>query len=42
MGRVVPAEGLEVCGTYIPEGYWIGMNAAVIQHDKTICVHDAD
>lgn len=42
MSRVAPVEGLEVCGTYIPRGYWVGMNAAVIQRDKTIFGQDAD
>lgn len=42
MGRVVPAEGLEVCATYISDGHWVGMNAAVIQYDKTVFCQDAD
>lgn len=41
MGRVVPAQGLEVCGTYIPKGYWVGMNAAVVHFDKGIFGEDA-
>lgn len=42
MGRVVPAEGLEVCGTYIPPGYWVGMNPGVVHLDKSIFGQDAD
>ncbi|KIX04389.1 uncharacterized protein Z518_05257 [Rhinocladiella mackenziei CBS 650.93] len=42
MGRIVPTEGLELCGEYIPGGYWVGMNGAVIHYDKTIFGADAD
>ncbi|KAI3401675.1 hypothetical protein diail_9339 [Diaporthe ilicicola] len=42
MGRVVPAEGLELCGKFIPEGYWVGMNPAVIHFDKSVFGEDAD
>lgn len=42
MGRVVPAEGLELCGTYIPGGYRVGMNGAVVHYDKSIFGSDAD
>ncbi|EXJ84620.1 hypothetical protein A1O3_05290 [Capronia epimyces CBS 606.96] len=42
MGRTVPAEGLQLCGTYIPGGYRVGMNAAVIHYDKSIFGPDAD
>lgn len=42
MGRVAPAEGLELCGKYIPAGYRVGMNGAVIHLDKTIFGEDAD
>lgn len=42
MGRVSPAGGMEVCGTYIPEGYWVGMNPAIIHLDKSIFGGDAD
>lgn len=41
MARTVPAEGLELCGKYIPGGYRVGMNAAVIHHDKSIFGPDA-
>ena len=42
MGRVVPAEGLELCGKYIPAGYWVGMNGAVVHFDKSVFGPDAD
>lgn len=42
MPRVAPKEGLELCGRVIPEGYRIGMNAAVVHLDKTIFGPDAD
>jgi cytochrome P450 len=42
MGRVVPEEGMTLCGTFIPAGHWVGMNAAVVHFDKTIFGDDAD
>lgn len=36
MGRISPDEGVELCGTYISRGYWVGMNPAVIHFDKSI------
>lgn len=42
MGRIVPAEGMEVCGTFISGGYWVGMNPAVIHYDKSVFGEDAD
>jgi cytochrome P450 len=42
MGRLVPTEGLELCGVYIPGGYRVGMNPAVIHYDQTIFGPDAD
>lgn len=42
MGRLAPAEGLELCGTYIPPGYRVGMNGAVVHHDPSIFGVDAD
>ncbi|KIW60511.1 hypothetical protein PV05_00723 [Exophiala xenobiotica] len=42
MGRTVPAEGLELCGVYIPGGYRVGMNGAVVHYDKNIFGEDAD
>lgn len=41
MPRHAPAQGLEVCGTHIPAGYRIGMNPAVVQHDKGVFGDDA-
>jgi cytochrome P450 len=41
--RVAPARGLEICdGYHIPAGCWIGMNAAVVQRDKSVFGADAD
>ena len=42
MGRVVPTEGLELFGTFVPGGYWVGMNPAVVHFDKSIFGQDAD
>lgn len=41
MGRIVPTEGMELHGRFIPGGYWVGMNAAVVQFDTSIFGHDA-
>lgn len=41
-GRVSPVEGMELCGTYIPGGYWVGMNPAVVHFDKLVFGEDAD
>jgi cytochrome P450 len=40
--RVAPTQGLQICGHCVPSGYWVGMNAAVVQHDKSVFGHDAD
>lgn len=42
MGRIVPAVGMAVCGTYIPGGYWVGMNPAVVHFDTSVFGEDAD
>ncbi|KIV93696.1 hypothetical protein, variant [Exophiala mesophila] len=42
MARLAPVEGLELSGTYIPAGYRVGMNAAVVHHDQSIFGLDAD
>jgi hypothetical protein len=42
MGRVVPTEGLELCGSFIPGGCWVGMNPAVVHFDKSIFGQAAD
>lgn len=39
--RLAPAGGLELCGKFIPEGYRIGMNPAVIHYDTSIFGEDA-
>lgn len=40
--RVVPRGGAELCGTYLPEGTVVGVNAAVIHRNRDIFGHDAD
>lgn len=40
--RVVPAGGLEVCGTALPAGTIVGMNAWVVHRDQEIFGSDAD
>lgn len=40
--RVVPKEGMTLCGKFIPGGYIVGCNAAVVQQDKKIFGEDAD
>jgi len=40
--RTVPPEGLTICGQFIPGGYVIGINAAVMHFDKTVFGQDAD
>lgn len=42
MSRLTPVEGLELCGQYIPEGYRVGMNPAVVHYDKSVFGEDAD
>lgn len=39
--RVVPSGGLEIAGTYIPAGYRVGMNAAVLGYDEQVYGSDA-
>lgn len=39
--RVVPAGGMEIAGTYIPAGWWVGMNAAVVGYNKEVYGDDA-
>ncbi|KAH9905239.1 cytochrome P450 oxidoreductase [Xylariomycetidae sp. FL2044] len=41
MGRVVGSDGLELCGVYIPQGYRVGMNSAVVHFDTSIFGLDA-
>jgi len=42
MGRTVPPGGMELCGVYIPPGYRVGMNGAVVHRDQSIFGPDAD
>ena len=42
MPRLVPAGGTTISGFYIPAGYRVGMNAAVVQYDKNVFGEDAD
>lgn len=42
MQRHAPAEGIQLAGKFIPAGYRIGLNPAVVHHDKTIFGDDAD
>ncbi len=39
--RIVPAGGMEIAGTYIPAGWRVGMNAAVVGYNEEIFGHDA-
>lgn len=39
--RTVPAAGIEIAGAYIPAGWRVGMNAAVVGYDKEIFGPDA-
>lgn len=40
--RIVPLGGTKLCGTYLPAGTVVGVNAAVIHRDRTIFGEDAD
>lgn len=42
MPRHAPREGLVLCGKFIPAGYTVGMNPAVVQYDKSVFGADAD
>jgi cytochrome P450 len=42
MGRVAPPEGLELSGYYIPAGYRVAMNAAIVHRDRALFGPDAD
>lgn len=41
MGRVAPKEGIVLSGHYIPSGYRVGMNAAIVHHDQALFGFDA-
>ncbi|UPX16733.1 uncharacterized protein EKO05_0007120 [Ascochyta rabiei] len=40
--RTVPRGGMELCGQFIPEGYVVGINAAVLHLDQQVFGEDAD
>jgi cytochrome P450 len=40
--RHVPKGGVTICGQYIPAGYRIGINPAVVHYNKDIFGEDAD
>ncbi|OAL48769.1 pisatin demethylase [Pyrenochaeta sp. DS3sAY3a] len=40
--RVVPARGMRLGEHYVPGGYWVGVNAAVVQMDRGVFGEDAD
>ncbi|KAI0403196.1 cytochrome P450 [Xylaria palmicola] len=40
--RISPPEGLELCGTFVPSGYTVGVNSAVVHFDKSVFGPDAD
>jgi cytochrome P450 len=42
MQRHAPAEGIELAGKFIPSGYRIGINPAVVHYDKIVFGDDAD
>jgi len=42
MARHAPDEGIELGGKFIPRGYRIGMNPAVVHYDKNVFGRDAD
>lgn len=42
MPRHVPPGGTTIDGVYIPEGYIVGMNPAVVQYDKNLFGLDAE
>lgn len=39
--RVTPKEGIMLCGHFIPGGYQVGMNAAVVGYDTRVFGSDA-
>ena len=42
MPRLVPAGGATISGFYLPKGYHVGVNGAVVQYDKDVFGPDAD
>lgn len=41
MPRIVPKGGMRISGQFLPEGYRIGINAAVVHYDKSVFGDDA-
>ncbi|KAF2200696.1 cytochrome P450 [Delitschia confertaspora ATCC 74209] len=42
MQRYAPAEGVELCGIFIPKGWRVGINPAVVHYDKGLFGEDAE
>ena len=42
MERIVPKGGFELCGVHLQEGTIVGINPAVIHHDRSIFGEDAE
>jgi len=42
MSRQAPEQGLEICAHFIPAGYAVGMNPAVVHYDTGVFGADAD
>ncbi|KAF3802730.1 Cytochrome P450 monooxygenase gsfF [Colletotrichum gloeosporioides] len=40
--RIVPPQGMTLCGQFIPGGYVVGINAAVLHFDKKVFGADAE
>lgn len=41
MPRIVPRGGVQIGDTFVPEGYRVGMNGAVVHYDRTVFGEDA-
>jgi len=39
--RYAPAQGIELCGKHIPAGFTVGLNPAIIHHDRGVFGEDA-
>lgn len=39
--RYAPPHGIELCGKFIPSGFTVGLNPAIIQHDPNVFGEDA-
>jgi cytochrome P450 len=42
MQRHAPEEGIDLAGKFIPKGYRVGLNPAVVHYDKDVYGQDAD